>query len=71
MPNRKASSQTYRCFFLNKEDHITAAEFIDCANDEEAKLLAAALLETKHAAAAGFEVWQQKRRIHRQLPKTA
>ena len=55
----------YRCYFLNHEGHITSAEDIIVANDEDALIRARASFAQNERCAA-FELWQGQRRLHQE-----
>jgi hypothetical protein len=52
----------YRCFAIDFDDHIRAAEVVDCGDDQAAALAAEALLR-HHPGARRVEIWQLDRRI--------
>jgi hypothetical protein len=52
----------YRCFAIDFNDHIRAAEVVDCADDRAAALAGEELLR-RHPAARQIEIWQLDRRI--------
>jgi hypothetical protein len=48
----------YRVYILNEEGHISRFRELDCADDEEAKHIAAQMLDGHD-----FELWQEKRLV--------
>ena len=54
----------YRFYFLDSNDHITAAEVVECADDSDAKLKADALLKERPGFTS-VEVWKTKDMVHR------
>jgi hypothetical protein len=48
----------YRVYILSDEGHISRFRELDCADDEEAKHVAAQMLDGHD-----FEVWQEKRLV--------
>jgi hypothetical protein len=48
----------YRVYILNDEGHISRFRELDCADDEEAKHIAAQMLDGHD-----FELWQEKRLV--------
>lgn len=57
--------QSYRCYLLNKDGRITAAEIIVCSDDEEARRVALGLQQERGSFAV--EVWDQARRVLQNL----
>ena len=55
----------YRCFFLNRDGHITTVEIIDCVDDDDARRAALELQRQRGCFAA--EVWDEGRRVLRSL----
>lgn len=53
----------YRCYFLDAQSHIIAAEIIECADDAAAQEAAARLLNDRQHHAA--ELWDGSRRVAR------
>ena len=53
----------YRCYFFDRQGHITAMEILDCVGDEEARRLALDLQRERGCFAA--EVWDGGRRVLR------
>lgn len=53
--------RTYRCYFLDYR--IAAVEVMECADDEEARQRADALL-AERPDFKGVEVWERDRRAH-------
>jgi hypothetical protein len=53
--------RTYRCYLLDY--HIAAVEVMDCADDDEARQRADALL-AQRPDFKGVEVWERDRRVH-------
>jgi hypothetical protein len=54
----------YRFYFLDSNDHITAAEAVECADDADAKHKADALLKERPGFTS-VEVWKTKDMVHR------
>ena len=52
----------YRCFTLDPDGHITAAEVVDGTDDDAAARAARRVLE-RHRAAACLELWRLDRRV--------
>ncbi len=52
----------YRCFAIDLDGHIRAADVVDCANDAAAAQEAKRLLG-RHPAARCLEIWHLDRRI--------
>lgn len=50
---------TYRFYFLGTDDHIRAAETLECADDAVAVATATALLDDRRGYAS-IEVWRGK-----------
>jgi hypothetical protein len=53
----------YRFYFLGSDDHIKAAETIDCTDDAAAEHKARALLDERKGYAS-IEVWRGKVLLH-------
>lgn len=53
----------YRCYFLDAQSHIVAAEIIDCPDDAGAQRAAAQLLQERQHFA--LELWDGPRRVAR------
>ena len=54
---------SYRCYYLNADDHVAATDFIACDTDAQVGARADRLL-----AACGYpsiEVWDRDRRVYR------
>jgi hypothetical protein len=56
----------YWCRFLDRENRVYAAERFDCADIEEAKAKARAIL--LQGDGSGFEIWENSKRIHVEQP---
>jgi hypothetical protein len=56
----------YRVFFFNGEDHILSHEEFFAESDADALARAVALFENKIEYVV-FELWQEKRRLNRQI----
>jgi hypothetical protein len=54
--------QSYRCFAIDLDGHIAAADILECADDAAAARAARRVLE-QHAAAQRLEIWRLDRRI--------
>ena len=55
---------TYRCFILDRESHITERLPIECDNDDDALLMAGAVLKHRPEMAA-IEVWEEARLVQK------
>jgi hypothetical protein len=53
---------SYRCFAVDFDGHIRAADVIDCEDDAMAAVVAKQLLR-QHPAARRLEIWHLDRRI--------
>jgi hypothetical protein len=53
----------YRCYFLDAQSHIVAAEVIDCPDDASAQQAAAQMLRSRQHHA--IELWDGPRRVAR------
>lgn len=56
----------YRLYYLDRQDHITAAENFEAANDAEA-IVRAEILCRQNPACHGVELWQGTRVVHRYM----
>lgn len=54
----------YRFYFLDSNDHIAAAEVVECADDSDAKQKADTLLKERPGFTS-VEVWKTKDMVHR------
>jgi hypothetical protein len=55
---------TYRCFILDRENHISERLPIECDNDDDALIKAAAVLNHRPDMAA-IEVWEGSRLVQK------
>ena len=55
---------TYRCFILDRESHISERLPIECDNDDEALVMASAVLSRRQEMAA-IEVWEGARLVQK------
>ena len=55
------STRAYHCFFMNADKMITAAEVIECVDDDEARQGALRLLRQRSPYAV--EVWDDTRKV--------
>jgi hypothetical protein len=54
--------QSYRCFAIDLDGHIAAADILECADDDAATRAGWRVLE-QHVAARRLEIWRLDRRI--------
>jgi hypothetical protein len=54
--------QAYRCFAIDLNGHIAAADILECADDDAAARAARQVLE-RHGSAQRLEIWRLDRRI--------
>jgi hypothetical protein len=55
---------TFRCFILDRESHISERLPIECDNDDEALVIASAVLSRRPEMAA-IEVWEGARLVQK------
>jgi hypothetical protein len=55
---------TYRCFILDRESHISERLPIECDNDDEALVIASAVLSRRQEMSA-IEVWEGARLVQK------
>ena len=55
---------TYRCFILDRESHISERLPIECDNDDDALIMAGAVLDRRPEMAA-IEVWEGARLVQK------
>lgn len=55
---------TYRCFILDRESHISERLPIECDNDDDALIIAGAVLDRRPEMAA-IEVWEGARLVQK------
>ena len=55
---------TYRCFVLDRESHISERLPIECDNDDDALIIAGAVLNRRPDMAA-IEVWEGARLVQK------
>lgn len=56
----------YRCYFLGSDGRIAARREFQAANDSEAVEMARGFY-AQHSARDGFELWENKRRVHHEI----
>lgn len=59
----------YRCYFLGADGRIVARREFQAAGDSEA-LIMARVFYAEHPTRDGFELWENKRRVHHERDGT-
>ena len=54
---------SYRCYYLNADDHVAATDFIACDTDAQVEARANRLLAA--CGSPGIEGWDRGRRVYR------